>query len=58
MHPEMLEHQVIEENLFRLRLEIASHTSSEPWSMSELEAVLDTLKDRKTSCRERVFRLV
>ena len=47
MHPDMLAYQVLEEELFKLRIQIAKHTTSEPWSMLELEVVLASLKEKK-----------
>ena len=47
MHPEMIEIQKLEEDLFKIRNELAKQTISEEFKMEELDSVLSALKANK-----------
>ena len=47
MHPDMKEIQIMEEDLFYLRNELARETKSEPFKMEELDNVLSSLKENR-----------
>ena len=52
IHPNLKELQTLKETLCQKRLDLARHIKSEPWSMKQLEDVLNRLKNKIHMCQD------
>ena len=50
IHPNLIELQLLKEKLSKKRIEIAKHIKTKPWSLKDLDRVLQKLKNGK--CRD------